>query len=136
MRDSASSGTDAPITNTPSDYERIGGAPAVRHVVQRFYELILADAQLAPFFDGVDMPRLKRHQVLLISQVLGGPAEYDGRDLHDAHAHLRIGSDDFARVVMHLVTALREADVAPDIIDRVGSTLVAHEKDIVTAGTL
>jgi hemoglobin len=135
MRDTVSRGTDAPITNTPSDYERVGGAPAIRHVVQRFYELILADPQLAPFFEGVDMPRLKRHQVLLISQVLGGPAEYDGRDLHEAHAHLRIGSEDFGRVVTHLVAALREANVDDDIIDRVGNALAAHEKDVVTAGT-
>lgn len=135
MRDTVSDGPDAPITNARSDYERIGGAPAVRQVVQRFYELVLADPQLAPFFEGVDMPRLKRHQVLLISQVLGGPAEYAGRDLREAHARLRIGSDDFGRVVTHLVAALREANVDPDIIGRVGATLAASEGDIVAAGT-
>jgi hemoglobin len=64
-----------------SDYQRIGGGAAVRAVVDRFYELVLGDPRLATFFADSNMPQLKRHQVLLISQVLGGPASYDGREL-------------------------------------------------------
>src|SRR5215467_11832052 len=90
-------GTDQTSTSTASDYDRIGGAPSVSAVVHRFYELILADAQLAPFFNNVDMGRLKRHQVLLISQVMGGPADYAGRELQQAHAGLDISSADFGR---------------------------------------
>lgn len=119
---------------TTSAYERVGGAGAVSSVVNRFYELVLADDQLAPFFANVDMSRLKRHQVLLISQVLGGPAAYDGRDLRAAHAGLEITHEDFARVVSHLVTACEEADVPPDIISAVGEELAGAEKDVVTVG--
>ncbi|HEY8456373.1 MAG TPA: group 1 truncated hemoglobin [Actinopolymorphaceae bacterium] len=115
-----------------SDYYTIGGAPAVSAVVNRFYDLILADPLLASFFSDIDMPRLKRHQVLLISQVLGGPAEYAGRELREAHAHLAIGKQHFDRVVAHLVTALQEADVPSEIIDRVGAALAGAEKDVVS----
>jgi hemoglobin len=55
-----------------SDYDMVGGGPAVSAVVNDFYERVLSDPQLAPYFEGVDLARLKRHQVLLISQVLGG----------------------------------------------------------------
>jgi hemoglobin len=123
----------APETNLTSDYERIGGNAAVSAVVTRFYELVLADPQLAPFFESVDMPRLKRHQVLLISQVLGGPAEYGGRELREAHAGMRITSAHFEAVVTHLVTALEEAGVESDVIKRVGVALGATQEDIVTA---
>ena len=115
-----------------SDYERIGGGPAVSSVVTRFYDLVLADPQVAPFFTGVDMAALKRHQVLLISQVMGGPASYDGRDLKTAHARLRIGANEFAAVVAHLVTALQEASVPDEVIGRVGEALEASEADIVS----
>jgi hemoglobin len=127
-------GTEASPTST-TDYQLIGGAPAVSTVVNRFYELILSDPQLSPFFDNVDMARLKRHQVLLISQVLGGPTDYAGRELREAHSGLHITRSDFARVVTHLVTALQEAGVKPDIIDRVGAALAGAEKDIVTASS-
>ncbi|SRR6266536_1961437 len=122
-----------PIT-VPTDYDLIGGGRAVSAVVDRFYELVLADPQLAPFFTSSDMARLKRHQVLLVSQVMGGPADYAGRDLQDAHAGKNISSGDFGRVVVHLVTALQEAGVPAGIIDRVGVALGGTEKEIVEAG--
>ena len=117
-----------------TDYERIGGGPAVKAVVDRFYQLILADEQLVGFFEDTDMAQLKRHQALLIAQVLGGPANYDGRELQQAHAGMDIARDDYVKVVSYLVQALEEAGVEPEIIERVGGALAATEKDVVAAG--
>lgn len=120
------------VDNAPvSDYDRIGGGRAVSAVVDKFYGSVLSDSELAPFFDGLDMSKLKRHQVLLISQVMGGPSDYDGRNLRDAHSDLNISSDHYGRVVDHLVTALQEASVPDDVIARLGEQLGAAEKDIV-----
>lgn len=117
-----------------SDYERVGGGAAIRVVVDRFYDLVLGDERLASFFTGSDMPQLKRHQALLIAQVLGGPAAYDGRELQEAHADLQIGRDDFALVVAYLAQALREAGVEEEVINRVGSVLASTEQDVVAVG--
>lgn len=117
-----------------SDYDRVGGGPAIRGVVDRFYELLLGDDRLSEFFAGTELAQLKRHQVLLISQVMGGPAQYDGRDLRRAHAGLDIDSDAFTLVVSYLGQALGEAGVPADIIGRVGAELAATKADIVAAG--
>jgi hemoglobin len=114
-----------------SDYVKVGGGPAVTAVVDYFYENVIADPQLTGYFEGVDLSRLKRHQVLLVSQVLGGPAQYDGRDLAAAHAGLGVTSGDFDRVVEHLVEAMEKFQVPPDIIGRVGTVLAGTEPDIV-----
>ena len=37
---------------TVSDYDAIGGGPAVSAVVNDFYVRVLADPQLAPYFEG------------------------------------------------------------------------------------
>lgn len=125
---------DSSVANKPiSDYEQVGGAPAVTAVVQDFYQRVLSDESLAGYFAGVDMARLKRHQVLLVSQVMGGPAEYDGRELKDAHAGRGIIEPDFERVVGHLVAALESAGVGTDIVGRVVAALGAAEPDIVAA---
>jgi hemoglobin len=116
-----------------SDYERVGGGPAIRVVVDRFYEFLLADDRLARYFAATDMAQLKRHQVLLISQVMGGPAQYDGRDLQQAHAGLDISSDDFTLVVSYLGQALGEAGVPAEIVARVGAALAGAKPDIVAA---
>jgi hemoglobin len=119
--------------DAPSDYERVGGGRAVRAVVDDFYQRVLADPSLAPFFTGVDITGLKRHQVLLVSQVIGGPAQYDGRELDQAHAHLDIADDDFDAVVVHLVASLQGAGVPDDVIGRVGEALGAMRPAVVTA---
>ncbi|MBO0829492.1 MAG: group 1 truncated hemoglobin [Streptosporangiales bacterium] len=116
-----------------SDYDRVGGAPAIRAVVNRFYELVLGDDRLAPFFAGIDMSRLKRHQAQLISQVMGGPVDYEGQELRAAHADLGIRPSDFAAVVEHLVKALEEAGAPPDVVSHVVDALAASQSDVVTA---
>ena len=116
-----------------SDYDRIGGAPAVIAVVGDFYDRVLADPSLASYFDDVDLVRLRRHQVLLVSQVLGGPAEYDGRELRDAHAGMDITGEDFYKVVTHLVDAMEGAGVPHEIVQRVVLELGSTRGDIVGA---
>lgn len=123
----------AAVGDHVSDYQRVGGAPAITAVVDRFYELVLGDERLATFFTDTDLPRLKRHQVLLVSQVMGGPAMYDGRDLQTAHNGMDISRDDFGQVVVYLAQALQEAGVDQEIIARVGGQLAATEKDVVAA---
>ena len=116
-----------------SDFHRVGGTPAVTAVVDQFYERVVADPQLAPFFEDVDMRKLRRHQVQLISQVLGGPVTYDGADLRSAHRGLEIGAEDYRRVTEHLVDTLESAQVDQDIIFRVGEVLAAVQPDVVHA---
>jgi hemoglobin len=121
--------------NPVSDFERVGGTPAVIAVVDQFYDRVVADPELESFFRTVDMSNLRRHQVQLISQVLGGPVTYEGGDLKDAHAGLDIEPEHFQRVAVHLVGTLQDAQVDNDIIERVGGVLAATERDIVTTGS-
>ncbi|MBM7502803.1 group 1 truncated hemoglobin [Agromyces aurantiacus] len=114
-----------------SDYAAVGGGPAIAQVVDRFYQLVLGDEQLSGYFEGIEMVRLKRHQVALVSQVMGGPVEYSGRDLRAAHEGMNISREDFGAVAGHLVTALSEAGVERPIIDRVVGTIAGTEPDIV-----
>jgi hemoglobin len=118
-----------------SDYEAVGGGAAVSAVVNDFYDRVLDDPQLAPYFEDVDMARLKRHQVLLVTKVLGGPDNYTGRPLDEAHEGLGITSDDFNAVVGHLAGAMKDAGVPDDIIGRAGAAVVATEPDIVESGS-
>ena len=66
-------------------YERIGGEPATRAAVDRFYVRVLADPLLAPFFEKTDIGRLKSHQFAFLSQAMGGPRQYSGASMRQAH---------------------------------------------------
>jgi hemoglobin len=114
------------------DFHDLGGEATVQAVVERFYQLILDDEMLAPYFGDADLRELKRHQVLLLSQVMGGPASYAGRELGEAHAGLGITDRDFTRVAGHLATALDEAGAGGEVIARVSETVEATREQIVT----
>ena len=109
-----------------SAYHRIGGAAAVKAVVDRFYEYVVADGELAPYFGALDatgLAGLKRHQVALLSQVLGGPRQYTGRELGRAHENLRVTGRHYRRVAHLLVGTLWEFRVPEKIIFDVSEVL-------------
>ena len=68
-----------------SIYEQIGGQDALIAVVDDIYKRVLADPQLAGFFTGSNMSRLKGKQVEFFAAALGGPDEYSGLSIKDAH---------------------------------------------------
>ncbi|MQM24538.1 group I truncated hemoglobin [Glycomyces albidus] len=116
-----------------SAYDRIGGAPAVTEAVERFYRRLLADDELAPFFEDADLTVLKRHQVALISQVLDGPKSYAGRELAEAHRNMDISVGQYKAVGGHLTAVLEELEVPQDIIDHVGKVLESVAPDVIGA---
>ena len=116
-----------------SIYEQLGEEVGIRKAVDEFYERLLADPQVAHYFEGANLPRLRIHQTQLLSQVTGGPIQYEGRDLATAHARLSITGPDFDRVVEHLAGTLSDLGVEQATIGQIGEALVAHRDEIVTA---
>ncbi|WFE40398.1 group 1 truncated hemoglobin [Micromonospora sp. WMMD998] len=125
------------VTNetTPvSHYERIGGAAAVKAAVEVFYDRVLADPDLAGYFTGVDMAEQRRHLALMLAVVLGGPNEYAGRGLAEAHQPLHIPGDHYAKVGEHLTATLAQLGVPGDVIDDVRGVLGQVRDQVVSAG--
>jgi len=116
-----------------SIYADIGGRPAVDAAVSQFYERVLADPSLSPYFDGIDIDRLKRHQRAFMGMALGGPVAYAGRDMATAHAGLEITSGAFDAVVQHLATTLESLGVPDATIGEIAGALLPLKGDIVTS---
>ena len=69
-------------------YERIGGEKAVNAAVELFYRNLLADGRVARFFDGVDMNDQIAKQKSFLTMAFGGPNNYTGQDMRNAHKRL------------------------------------------------
>jgi truncated hemoglobin YjbI len=111
--------SNATTTTTTTLFERLGGQVSIDAAVDRFYELVCADPELAPFFDRVDMRRQRSHQRAFLAMALGGPRAYTGRRLGDAHRHLAIGDRHVDLVAGHLAAVLVELGVDADLVDEV-----------------
>jgi hemoglobin len=116
-----------------SIYDSIGGKPAIRAAVDDFYARVLADRQLAAFFTGTDLQRLKAHQRAFIAAAIGGPETFAGRAMASAHAGLGIADGDFDAVVGHLVGTLTALGVPEDTIGQIGDAMAPLRGAIVTA---
>jgi hemoglobin len=117
-----------------SIYEAIGGEPALVAVVDDFYVRVLADTQLAGFFAGANMPKLKGRQVEFFAAALGGPDAYQGVGMREVHAGRGISQADFDRVAFHLAAALAAAGVPAETIGAIASAIVPLADDIVSRG--
>ena len=102
-------------------YERLGGEPAVLAAVARFYERIIADELTRPFFEGLDVHAQVKKQVAFMSIAFGGPHEYHGRDLTEAHVKLvkekGLSDAHFDRVATHLEATLEELGVPEELVE-------------------
>jgi len=93
-------------------FERLGGEEAIVAAVDGFYERVMADDVTRPFFVGLDMPAQTRKQVAFMAWAFGGPSQFKGRSLREAHAKLvadkGLSDVHFDAVARHLKETLKE----------------------------
>jgi hemoglobin len=86
-------------------YDRLGGLAPISVVVSDFIDALVPDAVLNanPAIDAarkrVPAPYLKYHVTALVCQATGGPCQYQGRTMKEAHAHLNITEREWERMV-------------------------------------
>ena len=114
------------MSNTQSTiFERIGGEQMIAEVVDDFYERVLADPELKPFFKNTSMDKLRCMQKEFFSAALGGPITYSGKSLSHVHHGRGITKHHFARFVNHLLGTLQYHKIndqeVNDIISRINT---------------
>ena len=103
----------------PSLYERLGGMPAIRAVVDGLLVRIQKDPRVNGWFGWAAQPRAaaayKSSLADFVCQATGGPCKYGGPDLKSVHSGMAITPEAFRSVVEDLTAALDELKVpAPE----------------------
>jgi hemoglobin len=113
----------------PTLLERIGGDAAVTLAVERFYEKVLADDLLAPFFVDSNIEQQRKKQARFLSSVMAGTATNAADYMRNAHRRLvaNQGLTDrhFDAVAGHLHETLTELNVAPDVMGEVMGAVIS-----------
>ena len=103
-------------------YEIIGGRDTIQAAVDLFYQKVLTDPSMKPFFDGADMSHLRAGQAMFLTMLLGGKTVYAGRKLDAAHARPRAaGMTDahFDTFLVHFRSSLEAVGVETAAIEDV-----------------
>jgi hemoglobin len=114
-------------------FDQLGGEAAVNAAVDIFYRRVLADHRINRFFDNVDMEQQAAKQKAFLTMAFGGPNNYTGTDMRNAHAKLvKIGLDDshFDAVMEHLSGTLQELNVDQALIDQVAAIAESTREDV------
>lgn len=114
-------------------YEELGGEADVNAAVDVFYRHVLNDDRINYWFDGIDMERQAAKQKAFMTYAFGGPNNYSGKDMRDAHAHLvdrGLNDSHFDAVAENLAKSLRELEVAEDKIEQVLAIVESTRDDV------
>lgn len=113
-------------------YRALGGREGIQRFTADFYGRMLQDARIAHFFDGVNTAYLTRVLADYFCVAAGGPCEYDGVSMADAHAHLGIRQRDFNALVEHLQDAMAADGVPFATQNQLLARLAFHHREVVT----
>ncbi|MCF8060540.1 MAG: group 1 truncated hemoglobin [Bacteriovoracaceae bacterium] len=114
-------------------FQRIGGRDAVNAAVDVFYKKVLADNRINRFFEGIDMEAQRRKQIMFLTYAFGGPNNYDGQSMRDAHAKMvtkGLNDSHFNAVVENLGATLKELGVADELIQEAAGIAETTRNDV------
>lgn len=121
-----------PPTEGPkvSVYEKIGGSAAVDAAVDIFYRKVLSDDRISEFFDTVDMEAQHAKQKAFLTMAFGGPNDYTGKDMREAHKGMNLTEEHFGAVAEALVGTLNDLEVPQEYIDEIVGIAVSVKDDV------
>ncbi|AWB26885.1 truncated hemoglobin [Halococcoides cellulosivorans] len=111
-------------------YDRLGGEAGIRTVVDDFYDRLVADEKLGPFFDGADLDRLRETQTAFLCEAAGGPQRYDGPPVREAHLDVPFEPAHIERAITILSATLADAGVPEEDADRVVGAVGATQAEL------
>ena len=114
-------------------YDRVGGEQGVKNLVRSFYDRVLKDPELAPFFEDASIEHLYSMQAEFFGAALGGPVTYSGLSICQAHYGMGIEKEDFARFVNHLIDALSAWQFSEHEINDLISRVNTYADDVTGA---
>ena len=98
--------------------ERAGGEPALRRLIEDFYDRVFGDTMIGFFFRSASRTRLVEKELELALKQLGADVDYTGRPLGAAHEPHRIFGGQFDRRLQILRETMADHALPPDVQER------------------
>lgn len=111
-------------------YEMIGGEAAIDLAVDKFYDKVVEDPVVKDFFKNTNMKFQRKHQKNFLCFATGGPNNYMGKNMREAHKHMNLTDKHFNQIKLHLADTLKELEVSESLIDKVSNLVESLRQDI------
>ena len=117
-------------------FDRIGGEPVVESLIDTFYERVLSDEKLKPFFKNTPMDKLRHMQREFFAAALDGPIKYSGRPLAYVHQGRGIKPSHIGRFVGHLLDSLKDSNLDENDINEIIDHVNTYADEITGGGSV
>ncbi len=111
-------------------YEQIGGQAGIEQLIVAFYQNVLSDPTLQPFFEHSSIEKLQSMQKAFFSVALGGPEPDFEISLYESHRGRGIERKHLTRFTEHLVKTLAEIGIPEDAAKRVYERIATYSDEI------
>ena len=114
-------------------FDKIGGEDAVNAAVDIFYRKVLSDSSISQFFETTDMDAQRVKQKAFLTMAFGGPNNYSGQEMRNAHAPLvakGLNESHFSAVAGHLQDTLEELKVPSELINEAMAIAASTHDDV------
>lgn len=102
-------------------FQRVGGEPTFRTLVERFYAGVAGDPLLRPLYPEQDLGPAAERLALFLIQYWGGPSTYSATRGHPRlrmrHVPFTIGSAERDAWLRHMSDALTSLELEPELAD-------------------
>jgi len=112
-------------------YQALGEREGIERFVEETLIRSTDDVRIAHHFRGVPLAELRDDLSDQICELAGGPCEYTGRDMREAHEDMDISTRHFNALVEHLVEAMERSQVPVTAQNRLLAKLAPMHEDIV-----
>jgi methyl-accepting chemotaxis protein len=116
--------------------DKIGGKSSLNGIVDQWYERILNDIELSPFFKKTDINRLKQKIVNFLEVLLIEGTYKMEVQIHRAHAHLGIKIAHFNAFIGHLDMALDASKIDSDTTENIIDLVLEAKEDVLSSHTI
>lgn len=111
-------------------FDKLGGSGSIDAAVDIFYRKVLADDRISHFFDTIDMDSQHTKQKAFLTMAFGGPNNYTGKDMREAHKRMNLTEEHFTAVAECLVGTLKDLNVAEEDINEVVNVALSVKDDV------
>ena len=112
-------------------FERLGGLDAITAVVEDFRDRVAQDDRISLKFARTDLGRLRKMLIDQVCEATGGPCQYNGRSMKQAHGGMKVTTGEFNALVEDLVATLKQFKVPSREQDELLAILGPLKSDIV-----
>lgn len=106
-------------TNQKSLYERLGGATGISAIVKDAIDAHMANPAINARFlplkeDTKHFNEVRQHLINFLASGSGGPEEYTGKDMTEAHKGMNISQGEYMHVIDDIISTLDKHNIDED----------------------